>query len=71
MLTPGTDDAATLRVAAAMRAAGIAVAIGDVADGAGQDIRRARVIDEAHVEYEGVARAIEAAIAVLTGGRPR
>ena len=71
VLTPGTDDAATLRVAAAMRAAGIAVAIGDVADGAGQDIRRARVIDEAHVEYEGVARAIEAAIAVLTGGRPR
>lgn len=70
VLTPGADDA-TLRVAAAMRAAGIAVAIGDVADSAGQDVRRARVIDEAHVEYEGVARALEAAIAVLTGGRPR
>lgn len=70
VLTPGADDA-TLRVAAAMRAAGIAVAIGDVADSAGQGVRRARVIDEAHVEYEGVARALEAAIAVLTGGRPR
>ena len=65
------DGAATLRVAAALRAAGIAVAIGDVAERAGQDVRRARVVDDAHVEYDGIVRALEAVIAVLTGGRPR
>ncbi|HAF09855.1 MAG TPA: hypothetical protein DCK98_07225 [Chloroflexi bacterium] len=65
------DDAATLSVAAALRAAGIAVAIGDVAESAGQDVRRARVIDEAHLEYEGVVRALDAVIAVLTAGEPR
>jgi len=61
------DDATTLRVATALRSAGIAVAIGDVAEHAGQDVRRARVVDEAHLEYEGVVRAVEAVIAVLTG----
>src|SRR5207244_2826654 len=65
------DGATTLRVAAALRGSGIAVAIGDVAEAAGQDIRRARVVDEGHVEYEGVVRAIEAVIAALTAGPPR
>jgi ATP phosphoribosyltransferase regulatory subunit len=65
------DGAATLSVAAALRAAGIAVAIGNVAESAGQDVRRARVIDEAHLEYEGVVRALDAVIAVLTAGGPR
>src|SRR5258708_38759582 len=57
--------------AASLRALDTLDALGPLLDAAGQEIRRARVIDEAHVEYEGVARAIEAAIAVLTGGRPR
>jgi hypothetical protein len=29
------------------------------------------VIDEAHLEYEGVVRALDAVIAVLTAGEPR
>ncbi|MDQ6859057.1 MAG: ATP phosphoribosyltransferase regulatory subunit [Chloroflexota bacterium] len=68
VLAPHADDATTLRAAATMRGAGIAVAIGDVADSAGQDVRRARVVDDAHLEYEGVTRAIDAVIAVLGGG---
>jgi len=71
LLPDDGDGTATLRVAAALRGSGIAVAIGDVAEGAGQDIHRARVIDEGHVEYEGVARAVEAVIAVLRPGAPR
>jgi ATP phosphoribosyltransferase regulatory subunit len=65
------DAAATLRVAAALRRSGIAVAIGDVAEAAGQDVRRARVIDDAHVEYDGVARAIDAVVAMLGPDAPR
>jgi len=65
VLLPAGDGIATLRVAAALRGSGVAVAIGDVAEGAGQDVRRARVVDESHLEYEGVVRAVEAVIAVL------
>ncbi|MHB8631818.1 MAG: ATP phosphoribosyltransferase regulatory subunit [Candidatus Limnocylindria bacterium] len=65
------DDAMTLRVAAALRAAGIAVAIGAVAESAGQAVRRARVIDGGHLEYDGAVRAIEAVVAALTGGASR
>jgi ATP phosphoribosyltransferase regulatory subunit len=68
LLAAHEDDATTLRVAAALRGAGVAVAIGDVAETAGQDVRRARVIDEAHVEYEGIARTIEAVVTLFTGG---
>jgi ATP phosphoribosyltransferase regulatory subunit len=71
LLAAHRDDTTTLRVAAALRGAGVAVAIGEVAESAGQDVRRARVIDEAHVEYEGTVRALEAVIALLTGGGPR
>jgi ATP phosphoribosyltransferase regulatory subunit len=72
VLVPDTGDGTTtLRVAAALRRAGIAVAIGDVAEGAGQDVRRARVIDGAHVEYEGVVRAVDAVVAMLRPGVPR
>ncbi len=67
ILAPHEDDATTLRVATAVRSAGIAVAIGDVAEHAGQDVRRARIVDEAHLEYEGVVRAVEAVVAVLSG----
>ena len=71
VLAPSDDDATTLRVAAVLRAAGIAVAIGDVAERAGQEVRHARVTDDAHLEYDGVVRGLEAVIAVLTGGGPR
>ena len=67
VLGPAASDEATLRAAAALRALGVAVAIGDVAEHAGQEVRRAKVIDAAHVEYEGVTRAIEALAAMLTG----
>ena len=65
------DGTTTLRVAAALRGSGIAVAIGDVAEAAGQEVRRARVIDEQHVEYEGVVRALDAVIATLIAPAPR
>ncbi len=71
VLAPGGDDGTTLRVAAALRGAGIGVAIGDVAERAGQDVRRARVIDDGHVEYDGVVRALEAVIATLAGRAPQ
>jgi ATP phosphoribosyltransferase regulatory subunit len=71
LLPDAADGAATLRVAAALRRSGIAVAIGDVAEAAGQDVRRARVIDDAHVEYDGVARAIDAVVAMLRPDAPR
>ncbi|HEV2250721.1 MAG TPA: ATP phosphoribosyltransferase regulatory subunit [Candidatus Limnocylindria bacterium] len=65
LLPGGGDGATTLRVARSLRGSGIAVAIGDVAEAAGQDVRRARVVDEGHLEYEGAVRAIEAVIAAL------
>lgn len=64
---PG-DGAVTLRVAAALRAGGVAVAVGDVAEPAGLDVKRARVIDDMHIELDGVARALEAVIAMFTPG---
>jgi len=69
VLAPDTGDGAiTLRVAAALRAGGVAVAIGDVAEPAGLDVKRARVIDDMHIELDGVARALEAVIAMFTPG---
>ena len=63
----GGDGTTTLRLAAALRGAGLAVAIGEVADSAGQDVRRARAIDDEHLEYEGKVRPLEAVIALLAG----
>jgi ATP phosphoribosyltransferase regulatory subunit len=71
VLAPADSAEVTLAAAAALRALGVAVAIGDVAEHAGQDVRRARVVDAGHVEYEGSARAIEALAAVLTGSVAR
>jgi ATP phosphoribosyltransferase regulatory subunit len=71
LLAAQGDDATTLRVAAALRGAGIAVAIGNVAESAGQDVRRARAIDGTHVEYEGVVRTLEAVVALLRGTGPQ
>ena len=48
-LLPDHDVRATLRLAAALRAAGLAVAIGEVAEAAGQPVVRASVADETHV----------------------
>ena len=67
VLAPADSDAATLAAAAGLRALGVAVAIGEVAEHAGQDVHRATVIDAAHVEYEGTSRTIAALAAVLTG----
>jgi len=71
LLAAQGDDATTLRVAAALRGAGIAVAIGNVAESAGQDVRRARAIDDAHVEYEGVVCTLEAVVPLLRGSGPQ
>ena len=71
VLAPSASDEATLAVAAGLRAQGVAVAIGDVAEHAGQPVHRAKVVDAAHVEYEGVTRAIEALAAVLIRSAPR
>lgn len=71
VLAAHDDDATTLRVATALRAAGIAVVIGEIAETAGQDVRRARVIDDANLEYEGAARTLDAVITALTGDRSR
>ncbi len=65
VLAPNKSDAATLSAAAGLRALGVAVAIGDVAEHAGQEVHRAKVVDATHVEYEGATRAIEALAGVL------
>lgn len=65
VLVPAESDDATLAAAAALRSAGIAVAIGDVAEHAGQEVRHARVVDALRVEYEGVTRTIGALVAIL------
>ena len=71
VLVPSADDEHTLGAAAALRALGVAVAIGDVAEHAGQDVHRASVIDAANVQYEGASRTIESLAVSLTGTVPR
>jgi len=71
ILEPHENDATTLRVASALRSAGIAVAIGEVAEHAGQDVRRARIVDDARLEYDGAVRAIDAVVALLSGQAAR
>ncbi|MFN2520553.1 MAG: ATP phosphoribosyltransferase regulatory subunit [Candidatus Limnocylindria bacterium] len=70
VLLPAEDDVATIQVATALRRAGLAVAVGDVAETAGRPTLRARAVDETHVEYESVVRALDAFVAVLTGTPP-
>jgi ATP phosphoribosyltransferase regulatory subunit len=70
VLAPSSSAEATLKAAAALRAFGIPVAIGDVAEHAGQTVRRGRIVDDDHVEYEGIVRAVGALGAFLTGGGP-
>ena len=61
------DPAVTLRVAAALRSSGIAVAIGHVAEPAGRDVRRAQVVDGSHVRYDGGVRTIDELAERLSG----
>ena len=70
VLLPAEDHVATVAAATALRRAGLAVAVGDVAETAGRPTLRARAVDETHVEYEGVVRALDAFVAVLTGTPP-
>lgn len=52
-LTPSADAVATLRVARALRAKGIAVALGDVAEDAGLELVPLEVVDERTVREAG------------------
>jgi len=66
-LDPADDAVATVRVATALRRAGIAVCIGPSAERAGREVRAARVVDEAHVAYEGETRSLDALVTLLGG----
>jgi ATP phosphoribosyltransferase regulatory subunit HisZ len=50
LLRPSADERATMRCAAALRAGGLAVALGDVAELAGRTVIHADVIDERRVK---------------------
>ncbi len=60
VLAHASDDVAALRAASALRALGLAVAIGEVAETAGQRTVRAKVVDERTVEHEGRRLSLEA-----------
>lgn len=49
----GDDPSVLLRVAAGLRRAGLAVALGTVADSAGRAVASVRVVDERTLEYDG------------------
>jgi len=67
LLEPADDPVVTVRVATALRRAGIAVCVGPVAERAGREVRAARVVDEGHVAYEGTTRTLEALVTLLGG----
>jgi len=58
-LRPGGDERATMRCAAALRAAGLTVAVGDVAETAGIALVTAEVVDERRVKL-GDGRTLDA-----------
>jgi ATP phosphoribosyltransferase regulatory subunit len=58
-LRPGDDEGATMRCAASLRAAGLSVAIGDVAEAAGIALVAAAVVDERRVKL-GDGRTVDA-----------
>jgi len=60
LLRPSADDRATMRCAAALRAGGLAVALGDVVERAGRAVIYAEVIDESLVKLDD-GRVAEAA----------
>lgn len=57
-LAPG-DARITARLASRLRGAGIAVAIGGVAEPAGQRVVDATVVDETHVAIDGATRSVD------------
>ncbi len=67
LLDPADDLVVTVRVATALRRAGIAVCVGPVAERAGREVRAGRVVDEGHVAYEGTTRTLEALVTLLGG----
>ena len=67
LLEPADDPVVTVRVATALRRAGIAVCVGPVAERAGREVRAGRVVDEGHVAYEGTTRTLEALVTLLGG----
>lgn len=67
LLEPADDAVATVRIATALRRAGIAVCVGPVAERAGREVRAGRVVDEGHVTYEGADRTLEELVALLGG----
>lgn len=67
LLEPAEDPVVTVRVATALRRAGIAVCVGPVAERAGREVRAGRVVDEGHVAYEGTTRTLEALVTLLGG----
>ena len=67
LLEPADDAVATVRIATALRRAGIAVCIGPVAERAGREVRAGRVVDEDHIAYEGADRTLEELVTLLGG----
>lgn len=59
-LRPNGDDRVSLRCAASLRGAGLSVAIGDVAEPAGQPVLRVEVVDERRVKLAD-SRVVDAA----------
>ena len=63
LLRASVDERATMRCAASLRAGGLAVAMGDVAERAGRAVIRAEVIDERLVKLDDGRVAEAAALA--------
>jgi ATP phosphoribosyltransferase regulatory subunit len=61
----GSDPVATARVAAKLRAAGLHVAIGTVAEPAGLQVVNAIVVDDSHVRVDGRTHTADALATVL------
>ncbi|MGH2451055.1 MAG: ATP phosphoribosyltransferase regulatory subunit [Candidatus Limnocylindria bacterium] len=66
----GGDDATLLGTGAALRARGLAVVLGDVAETAGRAVVRARVLGDGHVEVDGVRRRLDELTAIAGGVEP-
>ncbi len=63
----GGQERARLRAAAAMRRAGLTVALGPIAESAGRPVVTVRVIDDETVEHEGLRTTVTKLAEVLTG----
>lgn len=63
----GADEPVRLRVAGALRASGLAVAIGPIAESAGRRVVKVEAIDERSVRYDGRSLPIEELSSILPG----